>query len=130
MSLLEVQNIGDGTPQGVVLALVGPTSESSRDHEGMRTLRMYNLASLISLAKWSIAQKASANAMTAECLFIRISIGHQTCPPATTDECSGNADKKAQDTREYHEGLQKPSDGVSGDYDTHHTTILCTTAAT
>lgn len=72
MSLLEVQNVGDGTPQGVVLALVGPAAESSRDQENLRTLRMYNLASLISLAKWSIAQKASANVMTAESLFIGI----------------------------------------------------------
>lgn len=43
-----------------MLALVGPVlDESSKEQEGIRTLRMYNLASLVSLAKWAIAQKAS-----------------------------------------------------------------------
>lgn len=56
MSLLEVENIGESTPQGVVLALVGSESEG-KEHDGLRTLRMYNLASLISLAKWAISQK-------------------------------------------------------------------------
>lgn len=65
MSILEVHNVGDGTPQGVILALVGPAIGCSRDHEAMRTLRMYNLASLISLAKWSIAQKVCTVIMTA-----------------------------------------------------------------
>jgi len=57
MSLLEIDNIGEGTPQGVVLALVGPEAEGSRDQESLRNLRMYNLASLISLAKYTITQK-------------------------------------------------------------------------
>ncbi|KAG6808595.1 hypothetical protein H0H92_003606 [Tricholoma furcatifolium] len=51
MSLLEVEPTADGV-QGVVLALVG-----SEDADSNRSLRMYNLASLISLAKWAIAQK-------------------------------------------------------------------------
>ncbi|KAH9938111.1 uncharacterized protein B0H18DRAFT_1080888 [Fomitopsis serialis] len=43
---------------GVVLALVGPVpDETSKEQEGIRTLRMYNLASLVSIAKWAIAQK-------------------------------------------------------------------------
>lgn len=70
MSMLEIESIGEGTPQGVVLALVGPEHESSRDHESLRTLRMYNLASLISLAKWSVAQKVFH---TTEFLRIEIS---------------------------------------------------------
>ncbi|KZT71553.1 hypothetical protein DAEQUDRAFT_763780 [Daedalea quercina L-15889] len=58
MSVLEMESTGQGTPQGVVLALVGPVPEDlSREQEGVRTLRMYNLASLVSLAKWAIAQK-------------------------------------------------------------------------
>ena len=59
MSFLELESVGDGTPQGVVLALVGPDINSPRDQEGVRSLRMYNLASLVSLAKWAITQKVS-----------------------------------------------------------------------
>ncbi|KDQ29618.1 hypothetical protein PLEOSDRAFT_1038182, partial [Pleurotus ostreatus PC15] len=62
MSMLEVEDIGEGTPQGVVLALVGPdTNTCSRDQEATRTLRMYNLSSLISLAKWAVSQKVDRN---------------------------------------------------------------------
>ena len=59
MSLLEIGSIGEGTPQGVVLALVGPEAEACKDHEPSGSLRMYNLASLISLAKWTVAQKVT-----------------------------------------------------------------------
>lgn len=63
MSVLEHEDIGEGTPQGVVLALVGPDPDapcaSSGHQESIRTLRMYNLASLTNLAKWTIAQKVS-----------------------------------------------------------------------
>jgi hypothetical protein len=55
MSVLEHESIGEGTPQGVILALV--EAERAKDQESLRTLRMYNLASLISLAKWTVAQK-------------------------------------------------------------------------
>ncbi|KAL0580505.1 hypothetical protein V5O48_001492 [Marasmius crinis-equi] len=53
MSLLEVEDAGEGTPQGVVLLLVGPEpdSPSGKDNEALKVLRMYNLASLTSLAK-------------------------------------------------------------------------------
>lgn len=57
MTLLEVEDIGEGSPQGVVLLLVGPDQGSPKEAESLRTLRMYNLASLTSLAKWAIAQK-------------------------------------------------------------------------
>lgn len=57
MSLLEVEDTGEGTPQGVVLALVGPEVDSPKDQEPPRTLRMYNLSSLISLAKWAMSEK-------------------------------------------------------------------------
>jgi hypothetical protein len=57
MSLLEVEEIGESTPQGVALLLVGSDLESGKEQEPNRTLRMYNLASLISLAKWAISQK-------------------------------------------------------------------------
>ncbi|KAJ4478996.1 hypothetical protein J3R30DRAFT_3682343 [Lentinula aciculospora] len=63
MSLLEMENDARGTAQGVVLALVGPEvdspSTSSKDSESTRVLRMYNLTSLISLAKWTINQKGA-----------------------------------------------------------------------
>ena len=68
MSILEHEDIGEGTPQGVVLALVGPDpdapSASSGHQESLRTLRMYNLASLTSLAKWTIAQKVCTALLT------------------------------------------------------------------
>ncbi|KAF5321758.1 hypothetical protein D9619_000583 [Psilocybe cf. subviscida] len=58
MSVLEAEDPGNGTPQGVVLAVVGPSQDScsSKDSE-TRVARMYNLASLISLARWAIANK-------------------------------------------------------------------------
>ncbi|KAJ8087038.1 hypothetical protein AAF712_002609 [Marasmius tenuissimus] len=61
ISLLEVEDAGEGTPQGVVLLLVGPEpgTPSGKDNESLRVLRMYNLASLTSLAKWTISQKGS-----------------------------------------------------------------------
>ncbi len=57
MSLLEVEDIGESTPQGVALFLVGCDPENGKEQESMRVLRMYNLASLISLAKWAISRK-------------------------------------------------------------------------
>ncbi|KAJ3998024.1 hypothetical protein F5050DRAFT_1806306 [Lentinula boryana] len=63
MSLLEMENDARGTAQGVVLVLVGPEvdspSTSSKDSEFPRSLRMYNLTSLISLAKWAVNQKGA-----------------------------------------------------------------------
>jgi len=59
MSILEVEHAGEGIPQGVVLMLVSgePSASGPLKDEPMRILRMYNLASLISLAKWAVAQK-------------------------------------------------------------------------
>jgi len=59
MSLLEVEDTARSTPQGVVLILVGtdPQSPGARDGDSLRSLRMYNLASLVSLAKWAVAEK-------------------------------------------------------------------------
>jgi hypothetical protein len=60
MSMLEAEDIGSGTPQGVILAVVCPSHDSpafNKDHENMRTVRMYNLASLVSLARWTIANE-------------------------------------------------------------------------
>ncbi|KAJ7681222.1 hypothetical protein B0H17DRAFT_70382 [Mycena rosella] len=56
MSILE----GDNT-SGVVLMLVGPEPESPlmKEAEGQRAIRMYNLASLISLGKWAVANKGA-----------------------------------------------------------------------
>ena len=57
MTILESEDHGTGTPQGVILAIVGPGQESSRDPEQLRSARMYSLSSLISLARWMVAQK-------------------------------------------------------------------------
>ncbi|KAI9513166.1 hypothetical protein F5148DRAFT_1317751 [Russula earlei] len=59
MSLLEVEEIGESTPQGVVLFLVGSDPDNGKEQEHTRTLRMYNLASLISLARWAVSQKGA-----------------------------------------------------------------------
>ncbi|KAI0751063.1 hypothetical protein C8Q80DRAFT_548731 [Daedaleopsis nitida] len=57
MTILESESTGEGTPQGVVLALVSSEGDSSKEQESPRTLRMYNLASLVSLAQWAVRQK-------------------------------------------------------------------------
>jgi hypothetical protein len=57
MSLLEVEEVGEDTPHGVALFLVGSDSENGKEQESIRILRMYNLGSLISLARWAISQK-------------------------------------------------------------------------
>ncbi|KAG2013152.1 hypothetical protein CC2G_010089 [Coprinopsis cinerea AmutBmut pab1-1] len=62
MTILELEESGEGTLQGVVLALVGPEPDSpSGTHKDsdFRVLRMYNLGSLTSLARWAVAQKGS-----------------------------------------------------------------------
>ncbi|KAF5371228.1 hypothetical protein D9758_004150 [Tetrapyrgos nigripes] len=61
MTIIESEDIGEGTPQGVVLALVSPEAESpsGKDQECLRMLRMYNLASLTSLAKWAVSQRGA-----------------------------------------------------------------------
>jgi hypothetical protein len=57
MSILELNGMKDGTPQGVVLALVGPEACSPKDGDNTRQIRMYNLASLYSLAKWAVTNR-------------------------------------------------------------------------
>lgn len=64
MTILEAEDRGTGTPQGVVLAVVGPSQDAvavGKDAEALRTARMYNLGSLVSLARWTIAQKVNNN---------------------------------------------------------------------
>jgi hypothetical protein len=62
MTILEMENTGDSIPQGVLLVTVGSEPEGNGT-EPHRTLRMYNLASLISLAKWTVANKVSLAAL-------------------------------------------------------------------
>jgi hypothetical protein len=60
MSLLEIEDNGSGVPQGVVLAIIGPSLDKAnptKETETARTARMYNLASLVNLARWTISQK-------------------------------------------------------------------------
>lgn len=60
LELLEFQETGDATPQGVVLALIGAEVESQgslRERDVLRSIRMYNLSSLTSLARWAKTQK-------------------------------------------------------------------------
>nr|GAT46467.1 predicted protein [Mycena chlorophos] len=56
MSILELDSAS-----GVVLMLVAPESETpvGKDPESHRTVRMYNLGSLLSLAKWSVANRGA-----------------------------------------------------------------------
>lgn len=81
LTILEVEDTGESTPQGVLLALVGP--EPEHDQEPVRTLRMYNLASIISLAKWAISQKVlPVNVM--DSTVADIDLGRKTCRPEET----------------------------------------------
>ncbi len=59
LELLEYEDTGGLTPSGVVLALVGSENmtPSGKEAESSLTLRMYNLSSLVSLARWAITQK-------------------------------------------------------------------------
>jgi hypothetical protein len=63
MALLESRDLGGPSPQGTVLVLIGAeASETAVDRKGaepVRTIRMYNLASLTSLVKWSVTRKVS-----------------------------------------------------------------------
>jgi hypothetical protein len=65
LALLETKDMGGPNPQGTVLALVGAeASEHAVDRKGMepvRTIRMYNLASLTSLIKWCVTRKVREN---------------------------------------------------------------------
>jgi hypothetical protein len=72
MSVLEEESIGDGNPQGVVLALVGLDSGSPRESEGLRTLRMYSLTSLISLAKWTVANNVCNSPSLSSIDFLKL----------------------------------------------------------
>jgi hypothetical protein len=61
MNILE-EDDGETGLQGVVLALVGPSSSFSpcvKESESLRSIRMYSLTSLISLANWILAQPVS-----------------------------------------------------------------------
>lgn len=74
LELLETQNAENFTPSGVVLALVGsePQSPSAKDPEVSRSIRMYNLASLISLARWAVTQSVCYySTLPQHCLLIR-----------------------------------------------------------
>ena len=62
LTLLEVDYNGTDTPTGVVLALVGSCREdesSSKDIESAKSLRMYSLSSIISLAKWAASAQVT-----------------------------------------------------------------------
>ena len=63
MNILEIEYTGDSMPQGVVLCLVGKEGEETR------SLRMHNLASLISLAKWAVAHQVSVSTRAIFFLF-------------------------------------------------------------
>ncbi|KAH8118401.1 hypothetical protein DFH11DRAFT_1567213 [Phellopilus nigrolimitatus] len=59
LELLEFQDTGDATPHGVVLALIGSEVDSlnSKERDVIRSIRMYSLSSLTSLARWAVTQK-------------------------------------------------------------------------
>ncbi|KAF8659129.1 hypothetical protein AX16_001899 [Volvariella volvacea WC 439] len=54
IDIVEAEDVGDGTPHGVALVLTGQDGDST---DSCRSIRMYNLASLISLAKWAAGTK-------------------------------------------------------------------------
>ena len=92
MSLLEVEDIGESSPHGVVLCLVSSDSDNGKEQESNRILRMYNLSSLISLAKWAISHKV-CQPLLVETTMLRDCIGCQTGrPPPTTWVASTSVD--------------------------------------
>ena len=78
MSMVEAEDAGNGTPQGVVLAIVGPSHDPpviNKDYENIRTVRMYNLASLINLARWTISHGVNKSLNVFYILSLNISSG-------------------------------------------------------
>ena len=64
LTLVEVDHNGTDTPSGVVLALVGSCREdecSQKDVESTKSLRMYSLSSIISLAKWAASSQVTSS---------------------------------------------------------------------
>ncbi len=81
MSLLEMEDNGSGTPQGVVLVIVGPSPDPhapTKDTDISKTARLYNLAGLINLARWSISQRVSSTRLRDLPMFIYYSPGRKT----------------------------------------------------
>jgi hypothetical protein len=91
MSLLEIDGDGESTPQGVVLALVGPEVEGSKDQESLRTLRMYNLASLLSLAKYVVSQKVEKTLSHAWPNIIKSCLTGSPCGDSSTCQMGQSA---------------------------------------
>ncbi|KAG8726783.1 hypothetical protein FRC12_023089, partial [Ceratobasidium sp. 428] len=82
LALLETHDTGGPNPQGTVLAVVGAeVNEHTVDRKGVepaRTIRMYNLASLTSLVKWSVTRK------DAHPIDLRRPAGSNPAQPAAT----------------------------------------------
>lgn len=94
MSLLEVEDVGESSPHGVALFLVGSDSDNGKEQESNRILRMYNLSSLISLAKWAISHKVR-HPLLIEPTMLRDCTGRQTVrPPPTTWVASTSVDNE------------------------------------
>lgn len=61
MDMLEMDTRSSAGSQGVVLMLLAPDADTAyREGETTRSLRMYNLTSLISLAKWAVNQQVGS----------------------------------------------------------------------
>ena len=87
LDLLEFQDTGDLTPHGVVLALVGGDVDSPHcKDDSLRTIRMYNLASLTSLARWASAQKVSLSAVYVSLVLLNVSTARNTTTGLETTE--------------------------------------------
>ncbi|KAG9104722.1 hypothetical protein FRC06_011616 [Ceratobasidium sp. 370] len=82
LALLETQDMGGPSPQGTVLALVGAeVNDNTIDRKGVepvRTIRMYNLASLTSLVKWCVTKK------DAHPVDLRRPVGSNPAQPSAT----------------------------------------------
>lgn len=110
MTILESESTGEGTPQGVVLALVSTDLDSSKEQESQRILRMYNLASLVSLAKWASTQKVGdQRACTARVLVAYLDrAGCQTTGSARWPKGQRVSWQEASPTTElHHEGFEE-----------------------
>lgn len=113
LSILEHASAGASrTPQGVVLALVSvETPESSaKAEEPPRTLRMYNLASLVSLVRWTTAQPVRERS-TVSLPVLRFS--NQDAHPVDLRRVSSPMDQTLRKKHGRHHSLVKGLKGLS-----------------
>lgn len=90
MTLLESTIDRAGNLQGVILALVS-AEESDAEREPAKNVRMYNLASVLSLVKWASSQKVNTFAFRRWCSHMLLT-GCQTSGNTRTKGVESSAD--------------------------------------